>query len=277
MKIIITTIISILLTGVNIMAADLSTLNDEFNEQSNLKDWKYFHEVEEWPSRIDSIKIEHGSLLIEPKISAWVADLQGAFLFKEITGDFIITTQVYVNGKNQDKSKNDWALAGLMARTPKAQTQKNWKANTENWVYLMHGKTPYPFRKSITDSKSNVNSKWDADLTSSQNGVELSIARIGSLIVNMRRLPGKKWVVMDRFIRTDMPNTLQVGINTAACNELYRVSDFEFNARTNYFEDEVPDMVARFDYVHFHRPNIKKPIDKKISDKELLILLGKQP
>ena len=275
MKVKIITILTILLAGVNMMAADLSALNDEFDDQSDLKTWKYFHEIENWPNRIDSIKVENGTLLIEPKVSAWVADLQGVFLFKDITGDFIVTTQVYVNGKNQEKSKNDWALAGLMARTAKEETQKNWKANTENWVYLMHGKSPYPLRKSITDSKSNVNSKWEADLTSSQNGVELSIARIGSLIINMRRLPGKKWVVMDRFIRKDMPDILQVGINTAACNELYRVSDFEFNARTSYFEDEVPDMVARFDYVHYRHPNIKKQIDKKVSDKELLTLLGK--
>ena len=119
MKIKIITIFTILLAGVNMLAADLSSLNDEFDEQSDLKAWKYFHEVEGWPNRIDSIKVDNGSLLIAPKVSAWVADLQGVFLFKNITGDFVVTTRVYVNDKNQEKSQNDWALAGLMARTPK--------------------------------------------------------------------------------------------------------------------------------------------------------------
>lgn len=276
MKIKIITVLTILLAGVHILAADLSSLNDEFDEESSLKAWKYFHEVEGWPNRIDSIKVDNGSLLIAPKISAWVADLQGVFLFKNITGDFIVTTRVYVNGKNKKKSQNDWALAGLMARTAKKETQKNWTANTENWVYLMHGKSPYPLRSSITDSKSNINSKWEADLTSSQNGLELRIARLGSLLVTMRRFSDKKWVILDRFVRKDMPETLQVGINTAACNELYRVSDLKFNARTNYFKDEVPDMIARFDYVHYSRPNIKTPINEKTSNKELLSILGKE-
>ena len=277
MKIKIITITTIiLLAGVNMFASDLSSLNDEFDKSSDLKAWQHFHEVEGWPNRIDSIKVDNGSLLIEPKVSAWVADLQGVFLFKDITGDFIVTTRVHVNGKNSEKSKNDWALAGLMARTPKEETKENWKANTENWVYLMHGKSPYPLRGSITDSKSNVNSKWDADLTGSKNGLELAIVRIGSLFVTMRKFPGKEWVILDRFIRNDMPKTLQVGINAAVCNELYKISDFEFNARTSYFKDEIPDMTSKFDYVHYRRPNIKTTLNEKRRDKELLSLLGNE-
>jgi hypothetical protein len=212
--------------------------------------------------------------LIEPKISAWVADLQGVFLFKDIKGDFSVTIRVYVNGKNKKQSENDWALAGLMVRSSKQSTQKNWEPNNENWVYLMHGKSPYPFRKTITDSKSNINSKWTADLTSSQNGLELRIVRIGSTIITMRRFINKKWVILDRFIREDMPNSLQVGLNATACNELYRISDFEFNNRTNYFKDEIPDIVAKFDYIHYKRPNIQLIINQKMSDKELLSIIG---
>jgi len=278
MKMSIFTFITIILTGMNmaVLADDLYSLSDEFNEQSTLENWEYFHEVEKWPNRIDKIEVDKGSLLIEPQVSAWVADLQGVFIFKKIKGDFIITTRVYVNGKHTEKSNNDWALAGLMARTPKQETQENWKPNTENWVYLMHGKSPYPFRSSITDSKSNTNSKWEADLSGSQNGVELRMVRIGSLIINLRRLPNKEWVVLDRYLRPDMPETLQVGINTATCNELYRVSDFDFNARTRFFKDEVPDLVAKFDYVRYRRPNITTEITKKTSDKALLAILEKE-
>ncbi|MEA2047356.1 MAG: hypothetical protein U9O64_02795, partial [Campylobacterota bacterium] len=214
--------------GVNVQADDLSSLSDEFNDQSAKKNWEYFHEVEGWPNRIEEMKIDSGSLFIAPQVSAWVADLQGVFLFKKIKGDFIVTTRVYVSGKNREKSGNDWALAGLMARTAKNGTKEQWKPNSENWVYLMHGKSPYPFRSSITDSKSNRNSKWEADLEGSK-----------------------------------------------ACNELYRVSDFDFNARTSFFKDEVPDMIARFDYVHYRRPNITTEITEKTSDKNLLAILGK--
>ena len=125
-------------------------------------------------------------------------------------------------------------------------------------------------------AKSNTNSKWEADLSGSQNGVELRMVRIGSLIINLRRLPNKEWVVLDRYLRPDMPETLQVGINTATCNELYRVSDFDFNARTRFFKDEVPDLVAKFDYVRYRRPNITTEITKKTSDKALLAILEKE-
>jgi hypothetical protein len=52
-------VLFILLKGVNVLAADLSTLSDEFNEQSKLKSWKYFSEVEKWTNRINSIKIDN--------------------------------------------------------------------------------------------------------------------------------------------------------------------------------------------------------------------------
>lgn len=274
MKIGIVTFLSLAITGVTVFADDLSSLSDEFTVQSNLTDWEYFHETEGWPNRIEKIEVADGSLFITPQISAWVADLQGVFLFKKIKGDFIVTSRVHVSGKNQKKIKNDWALAGLMARTPKKETQENWKPKRENWVYLMHGKSPYPLGGSITDSKSNTNSEWVADLASSKNGVELRIVRIGALIATLRRLPDKKWEVLDRFMRPDMPETLQVGINTAVCNELYRISDFDFNSRTTFFKDEVADLIAQFDYVRYRRPNVSSEITAKMSDKKLLAIIG---
>jgi len=266
------TIMNVPTSATNLENNDLTLLSDEFDNPETLKNWTFFHDKERWPNRIEKIGINKKGLFIIPRIGCWVGDLQGIYLYKNITSDFIATTRVYVNGKSKKKSDNDWAISGLMARTAKETTRENWTQNQENWVYLMHGKSPG--RGVVIDSKSNINSKWEAELSKSENGVELKMVRLGSLIINLRRFPDGQWKVLDRFVRKDMPTTLQVGLNMSVCNKLYEISDFNFNSRTTFSKNEQADSITHFDYIHFERPKYPKRTMTKMSDTELLAFLG---
>lgn len=206
-------VIGCTLMNSDVKTDDLASLSDEFNNPATLKNWTLFHETEGWPNRIEKIDINKsnkGNLTIVPYTCCWVGDLQGIYLFKKIKGDFMVTTRVHVSGKTGDIPDDSWAISGLMVRTPKNTTRQNWKPGEENWIYLMHGKSPE--QGLVIDSKSNVNSKWNYNMTPSKNWLELRMARVGSFIISLLRFPGEKWIIRDRFIRKDMPETLHVGI-----------------------------------------------------------------
>jgi hypothetical protein len=49
-------------------------------------------------------KTKPGSLFIEPQSGAWWAGFHGGYLFKEITGDFAVTTRLKVTGKHRRRT-----------------------------------------------------------------------------------------------------------------------------------------------------------------------------
>jgi hypothetical protein len=273
---------------VNAPRDDLQILSDEFNDEKSLADWKQFHEAEGWMTMtktIDANKTSSGNLHFEPTTSGWYADFHGAFLFKEVTGDFFVATRLKVGGKTAELPTALWSLAGLMVREPRSgATKDNWQPRGENWLFLTTG-IAEPAGQPVFETKSTVNSRSNLKLRPARGGwVELGIARVRSAFVLLYRYDGEtKWTVQERFHRRDLPRTVQVGIN--AYSDWYGAKEFhddplKFN--TVAVKNGKADLVVTVDYVRFRRLSLQIPprsdagelTDHTLSGEELLKKLG---
>jgi hypothetical protein len=240
-------------------ADDLQALSDEFNDEKSLAGWKQFHEAEGWMSMTKTIDVNRtspGNLYLEPAVSGWYEDFHGAFLFKEVTGDFFVAARLKVTGKTQELPAALWSLAGLMVREPRPQAGKdNWQPRGENWLFFTTG-IAEPAGRPIFETKSTANSRSNLKLRPARAGwVELGIARIRSAFVLLYRYDGEtKWTVQERFHRRDLPRTLQVGVN--AYSDWYSAREYHgdaFKFNTLKIADGKPDLVLNVDYVRFRR------------------------
>src|SRR5689334_12061733 len=119
---------------------DLSALSDEFNDAASLASWKNLSTVEGWPSQIEKMDVNAtspGALYLVPYTSTWFEDYHGAFLYKEVTGDFMVTTRIKANGKHSAVPTSAFSLSGIMARAPRdGLTPASWTPGHENWVFI---------------------------------------------------------------------------------------------------------------------------------------------
>lgn len=261
---------------------DLATLSDEFDRPDSLKNWKNLSDAERLPNRIEKIDIGRtspGQLVIVPQSGAWWAGYHGVYLYKEVKGDFVVTTRLKVTGKTGGEPASIWTISGLLLRAP-GDLNVSLDQRKENWVYLMTGRGPAADR--VVDAKSTLagNNAWD--ITPAQPGwYELRLARLGPLFVAMCRPDGGEWVLRKRIFRPDLPATLQAGINVT--------SDFKLSASmaaARYNAELFPgqsnaDSLTAFDYVRFGRVPRAPALRAKlagadvlgISDADLLALI----
>lgn len=250
--------------------ADLAALGDEFDRAETLKSWKNFAEAEGWPNRIETMEIGDGALRIVPRSGAWWAGYHGVYLFKELKGDFVLTTRLKVTGKTGGEPSVMWTISGLLVRAPGARDQPK-----ENWIYLMTGRGPAQAR--VVDAKSTRDTSNAWDITPALAGwYELRLARIGPLFVALVRPDGAEWTLRKRIFRPDLPETIQAGINVT--------SDFPLSAsmpaakyNAELFPDRSrPDSFTTFDYVRFAQAKgVEKLAGREIlgiADAELLAL-----
>ena len=267
---------------------DLQGLSDEFTDEKSLADWKQFHEAEGWMTMtrtLDVNKTSAGQLYFEPATSGWYGDFHGAFLFKEVTGDFLATARLKVGGKTGELPTALWSLAGLMIREPRPGTNKDkWQAAGENWLFFTTG-IAEPAGQMVFETKSTVNSRSNLKLRPAKTGwVELAVARVRAAFILLYRFDGEsKWTVQERFHRRDLPRTVQVGIN--AYSDWYGAQEFhndplKFN--TVPAKNSKADLVVTVDYVRFRR--LQSPsgprsdagelTDYGLSNEELIKKLG---
>ena len=261
--------------------ADLSGLNDEFNDSSTIEQWQLVTEVEGWGTQhLETFDIDQstpGALTIEPRTSTWYQDYQGELVFKEIAGDFIVTTHVTITDRDDigvsdaDDVPNDsnFSLGGVMLRSPRAITDAatQWTPGGSNFVFLSLGHG-YDGNMSL-ESKSTHNSVSNLELIPvNATSAELRVERSGDVVTTMYRLEGDvEWQVAANFSRPDMPETLQVGL--VGYTDYEKASTFQpFYANSHTLIDTPenaanssnpglaydPDVQASFDYIRFERP-----------------------
>ncbi|WP_400194348.1 hypothetical protein [Hymenobacter sp. B81] len=241
----------------------MATLSEEFSDATGLSRWKQFHEAEGWPSmvaRADIGRAAKGHLYLEPTTSGWYADFHGAFMYKEITGDFLVTSRLKVTGKTTELPATTWSLAGLMVREARPTVKPaNWQPNGENWLFLTAG-IAEPAGQPVFESKTTVNSRSNLKLRPAKAGwVELGILRVRAAFVLLYRYEGEQqWQVHERFFRRDMPRTVQVGLNAYTdwySARQYHNDPLKFN--TTVVTNGKPDLALHVDYVRFQRPKFQ--------------------
>ncbi|MCA9069768.1 MAG: hypothetical protein KDA84_12635 [Planctomycetaceae bacterium] len=299
-----------LLSGNSVV--DISELNDEFDDPSSLSDWQRVNEVEGWNAdqlqeyNIDQSQV--GRLVMQPQTVVWYQDWRGPMAFKEVTGDFVFTSEIVITDRDDlgisdaDNVPNEaaFSLGGVMIRTPRniVDPSTDWQPgsqmddgtnNGENYVFLSlgHG-TDGQFSFEVKTTRNSDSQLQLTPLGQDVNTATLRIARIGNSIITMYQLEGEGWTVHQRYSRPDMPETMQLGLVTYS--DWNKASDYDpFFHNSNVLQPGItdptpsepfnPDLVAGFEYARFARPYVPAALEgvdlvNVASDEELLSFLG---
>lgn len=261
---------------------DLALLDETFHDQDTSR-WRR-HDVEEgWPNRLTLAEVRGGELELRPLTSIWWAAFHAPFWFKEVTGDFVVTTRVSVRGLGAPFPElvDSGSLAGLLVRAP-APGAATWQPGDERWVSLTTGLASGPGGRGpsmevTTTIEGRSGIEWFAGRADT---VELRVARVGACVVCAHRFAGQDWAftrtegeklgtygamppVGVTVERPDLPDTLQVGVTamTDWPTIMYEHEGLSPNAPFHAFNTRVlntgkQELSARFAFVRFARPNV---------------------
>ena len=289
---------------------DLAPLSDEFSDAASIANWQRVNEVENW--NVEQLQIwdidqtQSDRMVMVPHTVVWFQDWRGPMAFKEVTGDFVVTSEVHIADRDElgDSDADDvpddaqFSLGGLMIRTPRdiQDPTSDWAAgsraddgtnNGENYVFLSMG---HGTNGNWTfEVKTTRNSDSQLELTPMNSSTAtLQIARIGDAVIALYQLPGEDWVVHRRYHRADMPETLQVGM--VSYSDWEKAGDFDpFYHNSHVLEPGAidptpgepfnPDLVASFEYARYARPVVPvrfqgMDLVSSVSVEQLLTFLG---
>jgi hypothetical protein len=264
-----------------VAADDLTPLSDEFNDAATLSQWKRIYAIEGWGANqleIQDINTTRpGRMVMVPFTSTWFNDYRGELTFKEVTGNFVVTTDVEATQRNGSGApRSRYSLGGIMIRTPRSITPATWQPGGENYVFLSLGTADQPGTFQF-EVKSTVNS--NSGLIPSFAGTPRALiqyARIGAYFIALHAIDGV-WTVHHRYFRPDMPATLQVGM-TVYTDYPAASSVSPLTHNSSVIRAGTPDLVAAFDYFRFARPQVPPALVNanlnQVSDAELLAFLG---
>ncbi|HEY7094870.1 MAG TPA: hypothetical protein VH393_16935, partial [Ktedonobacterales bacterium] len=252
---------------------DLTPLSDEFDQAGTLAQWKDLATVEKFPSkapRLDINTTSPGQLYIEPYTSTWFEDYRGVFLYKEVTGDYMVTARVRSSGKTSDTPTSAFSLAGLMSRAPRNITMNSWTPHGENWLFIATGYGNGGIDGPQFETKTTTNSASDLWLTPSRSDwVNLRVLRVGEVFLMLYQFTGGLWTLSRCFDRPDLPQTLQVGVHAYTdwntITTRYPDDPAGFNRTTLTGPDTHPDLIVRDDYVRFQRPAFSGALKAKVA------------
>lgn len=223
--------------------APKDALSDDFDDAKTLSDWKLLSTVDQTAARHELLDIDTttpGQLTMSPlplDKNGWYGSLQGPFLYKEVTGNFLIAARVSagVLAGPETAPTHTFNTAGLLARSPSAAPA--------NWVLIDLGFQD-PSDAAIGHLGLGALAKNTHDGATSRTPLVgshqgwLGICRIGSTFGLITKLDGAAGAtVLEQVSRPDLGATLQVGMITGS------------------WVTDQRDVVGRFDSVHFSVPS----------------------
>ncbi len=228
-------------------ADDIQPLGDEFGDAATFSRYQEHGALEGWgANHVESANINTstpGHFRIVPSTTGWYEHLRGTHFSKNVTGDFIATTHVFVYSRQNPSgplfpSIRLYSLGGILIREPRAITHaapvpyttsavwppqnfgsdwtpgdENW-ANTsetvgkgENYIFLSLGTAGNAGTRQF-EIKDTRRSR--SELYYSTNGVGgsneawLQIVRVGNTVVCMRKHSAAgPWIVENRYPNAD--------------------------------------------------------------------------
>jgi len=282
--------------------SQIQLLNDEFDDPISLSsNWINIDDEEQWNAEhleefgIDSIVSSH--LHMMPQTGTWYQNYRSNLLFKELSGNFVMTTEVSSTNRALDNIPGlQYSLAGLMIRTARDYPNgalNDWTAGGENYIFMACGNANGGNGPHF-EVKNTVNSNSSLSITpiSTTMNVQIRIARVSEYIIVLFRFPGDpNWTVHRRYTRSDFPNNIQMGFVTYTdwqksstyspffhnSNELNDdlVNDPSSNPGLNFSPDIVANFAfARYDSVYLPQNLQGVDLENNASDAELLSFLG---
>jgi hypothetical protein len=274
-----------LFAGSLALAQPINHLSDEFDSSSTLGNWQRVHLVEGWNAdQLETYDIDQttpGWMTMIPYTSVWYQDWRGVLAFKEVTGDFVATTRVRPrNRADNGPPGSQFSLSGILARQPRNITPATWTPGGENYVFLSMGAANdpgvYQFEVKTTEDSNSVLVWQDAN----DDEAIIQVARIGPHFLMLRRTPSGEWTVHNRYRRDAMPQTLQVGMTCYTDWPTGQTYPPAIHNATTILEGN-PDLIARYDYFRFERPNIPAQLvgsnfsePSEVNDSAILSFLG---
>jgi hypothetical protein len=256
--------------------APIDQLSTRFDKPESLQGWRQ-HTVAGFSSKWLPPRIEAGSLVLQPTSSGWFEDMQAGHLYREIEGNFIVTTRLKVEGTKAALPQRSFSLAGLFIRVPRpGLTAANWQAGKENWMFFSLG-TAFPAGTPQFEVKTTYNSLstlmiQDASSAYSPTAkwVDLRIARQGELFTLLQRIEGAtEFTMVEQFIRPDLPVKLNVGITAYADWDSAAPIYPDFKRYNTQAPAMNGDLIARVERIDFRRPSVDRfpvaTLDPRIS------------
>ncbi|MEM9537702.1 MAG: hypothetical protein AAGA40_18770 [Cyanobacteria bacterium P01_E01_bin.45] len=234
---------------------DLRSLSTNFESPQALANWQEF-QVDGWAPKWEAPRVEDGQLVLQPRSSGWFEDNTAGHLYREVTGDFIVTTRIRVEGTETAIPQRSFSLAGLFIREPRTFTAETWTPGEENWIFFSIG-TAFPAGQPQFEIKSTYNSLSTLKISDAQTGwIRLRIGRSGELFTLLYQAEGsEEWQVLDQFIRPDLPETLNVGL-TAYADWDSLATDYPNYQQYNEqgASTQNPDLLASVESIELRRP-----------------------
>ena len=219
---------------------DLAVLSDEFENAATLSNWTRLNDSEGWNAdKLEVFDVDTtaaGQMRIMPHTTSWYADLTGPLLYKEVNGDFVVTTQLDVRRRNGAAGRPvpQFSLGGIMIRSPRATTSAaahpdpgpanvlpwppsgyttDWQPDTENYIFLSYG-------NAVGNTAAN---QWSYEVKTTVNGsstlyynsigvpadeslVTLQAVRRGTTFTLRKHGESGPWIIENRYTRNDMPD-----------------------------------------------------------------------
>lgn len=240
---------------------DLTPLSDEFNDPASLSNWSRVYQTEGWAAdQMESMDIgssREGHLTLVPRTSSWYRDWRGILVYKLVEGDFVVTMKVEPRNRMLSGAPNSsYSLAGIMARAPRNNVTQpsEWRRGGENYIFLSLGTANDPGNYQF-EVKTTRNSSSSLDIDAGAPSALIQIARVGDVFIVLRQLEGGDWEVHRRYVREDMPDTLQLGITVYTDWGAVELMD-PFDHNQSEINGNNPDLNAAIDYFRFRRPRI---------------------
>src|SRR5712691_6779730 len=98
---------------------DLTPLTDEFDDASTLAQWQRVYLVEQWNANQlelqDINTTRPGHMVMMPFTSTWFNDYRGELTFKQVQGDFVVTSDIDVSSRaGSGAPRSLFSLGGIM-------------------------------------------------------------------------------------------------------------------------------------------------------------------
>jgi hypothetical protein len=202
-----------------------------------------------------------GHLVMMPYASTWYADFIAAYAYKQVTGDFVVTTRLQATGRDGTIPDSNYSLAGILARAPRDITPATWTSGGEDYVFMALGTgTPVGASYQIEEKTTNDSiSNLQLHNVAGDTGY-LQIARIGDVFVTLYRMESGDWSVLRRDVRADLPGTLQVGMHAYTHYDSVGGLDPLVHNASVLSGVGNPDLIASFDWVRFATPQVPGPL-----------------
>jgi hypothetical protein len=226
---------ALLIATLAIGGAPLASLSDGFDDAS-LAGWHQMQgDAEASPARVS---VAGGVLTIHSARASWVRSERAYFVWKDVAGDFVATTRMKVSGEDGGLPTADWSLAGLLVR------RATDNAANENWLGWTTGAVS---GAPVLEKKTTRRSFSVLELLPAKTGwIELRVVRLGAVFLLLHRYGGA-WSYDARYVRTDLPRTLHVGIDAQSG-----------------WDDDHADLVAEVDEVRFASTGVPASLRAKL-------------